>query len=131
MNIALTLCHQDYGAVIFDLDGVLTNTAQLHASAWKKVFDNFLLQTAQNKGTPFIPFDTDMDYLVYLDGKPHYDGASAFLKSRGINLPWGSPEDGPDVQSICGLGNLKDSYFISHLQQKVIEVYESSVALVR
>ena len=131
MNNAFTLCPQDYGAVIFDLDGVLTNTAQLHASAWKKVFDNFLQCTAKKASTPFIPFDRDTDYLRYVDGIPYYDGASAFLKSRGINLPWGSPEDGPDVQSVCALGNLKDSYFILHLERKGLEVYESSVALAR
>ncbi len=131
MNIAITLYPQDYDAVLFDLDGVLTDTAKLHASAWKKLFDNFLEQRATKNGYPFVPFDIDSDYLLHVDGKPRYDGASAFLSSRGIDLPWGSPEDGPDVQSVCSLGNLKDRYFLLHLQQAGVEPYETSIALVR
>ena len=131
MNIAITLYPQDYDAVLFDLDGVLTNTAQVHASAWKKLFDSFLEQHAATTGYPFVPFDIDSDYLRYVDGKPRYDGASAFLSSRRIHLPWGSAEDGPDVQSVCALGNLKDRYFLLLLNQEGVEAYGSSVALVR
>ena len=130
-RVAITLYPQDYDAVLFDLDGVLTNTAQIHASAWKKLFDNFLEQHATQNGYLFVPFDRDSDYLLHVDGKPRYDGASAFLSSRGIDLPWGSPEDGPDVQSICALGNLKDRYFLLLLEREGVEAYESSVALVQ
>ena len=130
-DIVITLYPQDYDAVLFDLDGVLTNTAKLHASAWKKLFDNFLEQRATINGDPFVPFDRDSDYLLHVDGKPRYDGASAFLSSRGIDLPWGSPVDGPDVQSVCALGNLKDRYFMLLIEQEGVEAYESSVALVQ
>ncbi len=131
MNVAITLSPQDYGAVLFDLDGVLTKTAQVHASAWKKLFDNFLEQYATKTGSLFIPFDIDRDYIRYVDGKPRYDGASAFLSSRGIALPWGAAEDGPDVQSVCALGNLKDLYFMLQLKTEGVEVYASSIALVQ
>ncbi len=131
ISIAITLYPQDYDAVLFDLDGVLTNTAKLHAAAWKRLFDNFLEQRATINGYPFVPFDRDSDYLLHVDGKPRYDGASAFLSSRGIDLPWGSPVDGPDVQSVCALGNLKDRYFMLLIEQEGVEAYESSVALVQ
>lgn len=131
MNVAITLSPQDYGAVLFDLDGVLTKTAQVHASAWKKLFDNFLEQHATKTGGLFIPFDIDTDYLRYVDGKPRYDGASAFLSSRGIAIPWGAAEDGPDVQSVCALGNLKDHYFMLQLKKEGVEVYASSIALLQ
>ncbi len=131
MKVAITLSPQDYGAVLFDLDGVLTKTAELHASAWKKLFDNFLKQHATKTGSLFIPFDIHTDYLRYVDGKPRYDGASAFLSSRRIVIPWGTAEDGPDVQSICALGNLKDHYFMLQLKNDGVEAYESSIALVQ
>ena len=131
MKVAITLSPQDYGAVLFDLDGVLTNTAKLHASAWKKLFDNFLEQRAAKNGYPFVPFAIDSDYLLHVDGKPRYDGASAFLISRAIDLPWGSPEDGPNVKSVCALGNLKDHYFMLQLKKDGVEAYASSIALVR
>jgi beta-phosphoglucomutase family hydrolase len=131
MKFDITLYPQDYEAVLFDLDGVLTNTAQVHAAAWKKLFDSFLENQARQSGKQFVPFDITIDYPLYVDGKPRYDGVTDFLKSRGIDLPRGSPEDGPDVQSVCALGNLKDHYFLTHLNQDGVEPYESSVALVR
>ena len=82
-------CHplpSDYDAVLFDLDGVLTKTASVHAAAWKRLFDGFLEQRAADTGEPFVPFDIDADYRRYVDGKPRYDGVAAFLKSRGIEL---------------------------------------------
>jgi beta-phosphoglucomutase family hydrolase len=117
--------------VLFDLDGVLTRTASVHASAWKKLFDGFLEQRVTQSGEPFVPFDIDADYLRYVDGKPRYDGVAAFLESRGIELPLGAPDDGPDVQSVRALGNLKDRYFLQHLQQHGVDPYEASIALVR
>jgi beta-phosphoglucomutase-like phosphatase (HAD superfamily) len=99
MKDVITLSPQDYDAVLFDLDGVLTKTARVHASAWKRLFDSFLEQRAIQAGEPFVPFDIDSDYLRYVDGKPRCDGVAAFLESRGIDLPWDAP-DGPDVQSV-------------------------------
>ena len=131
MKVVTTLSPRDYDAVLFDLDGVLTRTASVHASAWKKLFDGFLEQRATQTGKPFVPFDIDADYPRYVDGKPRYDGVAAFLDSRGIELPMGGPEDGPDVQSVCALGNLKDRYFLEHLEQHGVDPYEASISLVR
>ena len=131
MKCSITLYAQDYEAVLFDLDGVLTKTARVHASAWKQLFDAFLEQRSKEDGVAFLPFDIDIDYSLYVDGKPRYDGVKDFLKSRGIDLTWGSSEDGPDVKSVCALGNLKDQYFLSHLKQDGVESYESSISLLR
>ena len=131
MLVVVTLSPRDYDAVLFDLDGVLTKTARVHAAAWKKLFDGFLEQVATRTGEPFVPFDIDTDYPRYVDGKLRYDGVAAFLESRGIELPMGAPEDGPNVQSVCALGNLKDRYFLQHLEQHGVDPYEASIALVR
>ncbi len=131
MVVVITLSPRDYDAVLFDLDGVLTKTASVHAAAWKKLFDGFLEQRAAQMGESFVPFDIDTDYPRYVDGKPRYDGVTSFLESRGIELPLGGPEDGPDVQSVRALGNLKDRYFLQHLQEHGVEPYEASIALVR
>ena len=131
MKDIITLSPRDYDAVLFDLDGVLTRTAKVHAAAWKKLFDGFLEQRATRTGEPFIPFDIDTDYLRYVDGKPRYDGVAAFLESRGIELPLNAPEDGPGAQSVRGLGKLKDRYFLQHLEQDGVEPYEAAIALVR
>jgi beta-phosphoglucomutase family hydrolase len=131
MIVVITLSPRDYDAVLFDLDGVLTRTASVHASAWKKLFDGFLEQRATRAGEPFVPFDIDTDYPRYVDGKLRYDGVAAFLESRGIELPLGDPDDGPDVESVCALGNLKDHYFMQHLEQHGVEPYETSISLVR
>jgi beta-phosphoglucomutase family hydrolase len=127
----VTLSPRDYDAVLFDLDGVLTKTASVHAAAWKRLFDGFLEPRAADTGETFIPFDIDADYRRYVDGKPRYDGVKVFLESRGIELPSGSPEDGPGAQTVNGLGNLKDQYFTEQLEQHGVEVYEAAVALVR
>ena len=131
MIIAITLSPRDYDAVLFDLDGVLTRTASVHASAWKKLFDRFLEQRATQAGESFVPFDIATDYPRHVDGKPRYDGVAAFLESRGIELPLGTPEDGPDVHSVHALGNRKDRYFLQHLEQHSVEPYEAAIALVR
>jgi beta-phosphoglucomutase family hydrolase len=127
----VTLSPRDYDAVLFDLDGVLTKTAGVHAAAWKKLFDGFLEQHAAATGEAFVPFDINADYRRYVDGKPRYDGVAAFLEARGIELPWGAPEDPPGTHTVQALGNLKDQYFMQHLKQDGVEVYEASVALVR
>ncbi|HSO60969.1 MAG TPA: beta-phosphoglucomutase family hydrolase, partial [Desulfobacterales bacterium] len=131
MKDIIPLSPRDYDAVLFDLDGVLTRTASVHAAAWKKLFDGFFEQRATQADEPFVPFDFDTDYPRYVDGKPRYDGVAAVLKSREIEIPWGTPEDGPDVQSVCALGNLKDQYFLQHLEQHGAEPYEAAIALVR
>jgi HAD superfamily hydrolase (TIGR01509 family) len=127
----VTLSPRDYDAVLFDLDGVLTKTASVHAAAWKKLFDGFLEQRAADTGEAFVAFDIDADYRRYVDGKPRYDGVAAFLESRGIELPFGTPEDGPGAQTVHALGNLKDQYFTQQLEQHGVEVYEAAIALVR
>ena len=128
---AITLSPRDYDAVLFDLDGVLTRTARVHAAAWKKLFDGFLEARAAQDGEPFVPFDIDTDYPRYVDGKPRYDGVTAFLESRGIELPLGAPEDSPEVQSVRALGNLKDRYFQEEMAQHGVERYEAAITLVR
>jgi beta-phosphoglucomutase-like phosphatase (HAD superfamily) len=120
----VTLSPRDYDAVLFDLDGVLTKTARVHAAAWKKLFDGFLEQRAADTGEAFVPFDIDADYRRYVDGKPRYDGVADFLASRGIHLPFGTPKDGPGARTVHGLGNLKDKFFTEELQQHGIEVYD-------
>ena len=127
----VTLSPRDYDAVLFDLDGVLTKTASVHAAAWKRLFDGFLEQRAADTGEAFVAFDIDADYRRYVDGKPRYDGVAAFLESRGIELPFGTPEDGPGAQTVHALGNLKDQYFTQQLEQHGVEVYEAAIALVR
>jgi len=127
----VTLSPRDYDAFLFDLDGVLTKTASVHAVAWKKLFDGFLQERAARTGEAFLPFDIDADYRRYVDGKPRYDGVAAFLESRGIELPLGTAEDGPGEQTVHGLGNLKDQYFTRHLAQQGVEVYDATIALVR
>lgn len=131
MKDIMTLSLRDYDAVLFDLDGVLTQTAKVHAAAWKKLFDRFLERRAAQAGEPFVPFDITTDYPRYVDGKPRQDGVASFLASRGIELPMGDPGDGPDVQSVHALGHLKDQYFLEHLEQGGVEPYDAAIALVR
>lgn len=119
-----------YEAVVFDLDGVLTDTALVHAAAWKRLFDDVLRRQAEQNATTFEAF-TDDDYLTYVDGKPRYDGVASFLASRGIDLPYGEPTDVPGTQTVCGLGNRKDELFHAALQEQGVRRFESSVALVR
>jgi beta-phosphoglucomutase family hydrolase len=127
----VTLSPRDYDAILFDLDGVLTRTASVHAAAWKKLFDAFLERRAAETGEPFVPFDIDADYRRYVDGKPRYDGVVAFLAARSIELPAGTPEDGPGLQTVHALGNLKDQYFMEHLQRHGVDRYEDAIALVQ
>lgn len=118
----------DIEAVIFDLDGVITDTASVHASAWKHLFDDYLRTRADASGEAFEPFTED-DYLTYVDGKPRYEGVASFLESRGIDLPWGGPDDGPDDETVCGLGNRKNRLFRETLAAEGADVFPTSVAL--
>jgi beta-phosphoglucomutase family hydrolase len=116
---------------LFDLDGVLTQTARVHAQAWKEMFDAFLRERSERGGAPFVPFDPVADYSAYVDGKPRYDGVRSFLASRGIELPEGDPGDPPSAETVCGLGNRKNELVLALLRRDGVEVYEGSVRYVR
>jgi alpha,alpha-trehalase len=116
-------------ALLFDLDGVITNTAAVHARAWKELFDGYLEERATTLGEPFRPFVVAEDYVRYVDGRRRYDGVASFLDSRGISLPRGEPSDGPDEPTVCGLGNRKDRYFLVALDEEGVEVFPDAVAL--
>jgi alpha,alpha-trehalase len=117
-------------AVIFDLDGVITKTAAVHRAAWATLFNEYLQERAERTAEPFRPFETS-DYLEFVDGKPRYDGVADFLASRDIDLPWGTPEDTPDDETVCGLGNRKNGYFLRHLETNGVEPYETTVDFVK
>jgi len=116
-----------FDAILFDLDGVVTKTAMVHALSWKKLFDQYLKKLNNNH----VPFDISRDYRLYVDGKPRYEGVKSFLESRGMNLPYGSPSDPPDKETICGLGNLKNLVFQEVLEQEGVPVYRGAVALIK
>jgi beta-phosphoglucomutase family hydrolase len=130
-GVLVTLSPRTYDAVLFDLDGVLTRTASVHATAWKKLFDAFLERRAVQMGDPFVPFDIDVDYRRYVDGKSRYDGVAAFLAARSIELPAGTPDDGPGLHTLHALATLKDHYFMEHLQLHGVERHEDAIALVQ
>ncbi len=116
-----------YGAFIFDLDGVVVDTARLHAAAWKEMFDAFL---EKSEGKGFKPFDIQVDYVRYVDGRPRYKGVETFLRSRGISLPYGNPDDPPEADTICGLGNRKNSLFLKRLEREGPRVFPGSLELI-
>ncbi|MBG0857660.1 beta-phosphoglucomutase family hydrolase [Streptomyces spinoverrucosus] len=118
-------------ACLFDLDGVLTQTAKVHAAAWKETFDAYLRQRAEREGDTFVPFDAVKDYDDYVDGRPREDGVRTFLASRGIELPDGSPDDGPDQETVQGVGNRKNQLVLRMIREQGVEPYEGSVAFVR
>lgn len=113
-------------ACLFDLDGVLTDTASVHKKAWKAMFDAYLRQRAERTGTQFVPFDVDADYLNYVDGKRREDGVRSFLASRGITLPEGDPDDDPEAETVNGLGNRKNELFQQAVRQDGVKVFEGS-----
>jgi len=117
-----------FEAVIFDLDGVITKTANVHSRAWKKMFDDFLKDRSEKTGEAFQEF-TPKDYLHYVDGKPRYDGVKSFLETRKIELPIGTPEDDPKLETVCGLGNRKNAAFNEVLRVEGVEAYPSTVKL--
>jgi beta-phosphoglucomutase family hydrolase len=116
---------------LFDLDGVLTKTAKVHAAAWKQMFDSFLRDRSAHDGTPFVPFDPVADYDDYVDGKPREDGTRDFLAARNITLPAGTPDDAPDAQTIHGLGNRKNEILLAMIRSDGVEAYDGSVRYVR
>ena len=118
-------------ACLFDLDGVLTQTAKVHAAAWKTMFDEYLSRRASARGEEYVPFDPVADYEKYVDGRPRYDGVSAFLSSRGIELPRGTPQDDPAAETNDGLGNRKNELVQRLIREDGVEAYEGSVRYVR
>jgi beta-phosphoglucomutase family hydrolase len=116
---------------LFDLDGVLTKTATVHAAAWTEMFNEFLRKRATQTGQAFVPFDSVKDYEQYVDGKPRIDGTRSFLASRGMDLPDGGEDDAPDAQTNHGLGNRKNRILLHMLATKGVDVYEGSVRYVR
>src|ERR1700743_3811050 len=117
-------------ALLFDLDGVLTKTALVHDKAWKQTFDEFLKKRAEANGEEFVPSDAGEDYNEYVDGKPRYDGVRSFLESRGIELPEGDPDDAPEEETVCGLGNRKNELVLKLIEEDGVEPYEGSVRFV-
>ncbi len=113
-------------ACLFDLDGVLTKTATVHAAAWREMFDDFLRQRAEAEGAPFVPFDIHDDYTEYVDGKPRPDGVRDFLRSRNIVLREGDEDDPPDAETVRGLGNRKNVLVLERIRDDGVEVYEGS-----
>jgi beta-phosphoglucomutase family hydrolase len=120
-----------FDAVLFDLDGVVTETAKVHAACWKKMFDDFLSEHARQTGRLFIPFDIVDDYNRYVDGKLRHEGVSSFLQSRRIHLPFGGPDAPFGEATIRGLGNRKDDMFMAVLREKGVDILEDGMALVR
>jgi beta-phosphoglucomutase family hydrolase len=118
-------------ACLFDLDGVLTDTASVHAAAWKEMFDTYLKARAQRTRQAFVPFDPVKDYDTYVDGKPRADGTRSFLESRGIKLPDGDPHDPPDTETIAGLGNAKNAIVLRRIHTDGVKAYPGSVRFVR
>src|SRR5436305_8608995 len=117
----------DVQTCLFDLDGVLTQTAKVHAAAWKQMFDDYL---RAREGEQFEPFDPVHDYDEYVDGKPRYDGVRSFLESRNIRLPEGDPSDSPNKETVSGLGNRKNELVISMIHEEGVEAYDGSVRFV-
>ncbi|MFJ3925206.1 beta-phosphoglucomutase family hydrolase [Streptomyces sp. NPDC090022] len=116
---------------LFDLDGVLTRTAKVHAAAWRQMFDDYLRRRADREGSAFVPFDPVRDYDEYVDGRPREDGVRTFLAARGITLPEGTGEDGPDLETVHGLGTRKNDLMLRVIHDQGVEAYEGSVAFVR
>jgi beta-phosphoglucomutase family hydrolase len=118
-------------ACLFDLDGVLTQTAKVHAAAWKQMFDAYLRDRAAKTGEAFVEFDPVEEYDEYVDGKPRYEGVRSFLASRGIELPQGTPSDPPTAETIDGLGNRKNEIVLEMIRERGVEPYEGSVRYVK
>jgi beta-phosphoglucomutase family hydrolase len=120
-----------YEAVLFDMDGVVTDTVGIHATCWKTMFDEFLKKWAARKAEPFRSFDVVTDYKLHVDGKPRYEGVRDFLNSRGIVLPEGTPEDPPTAETVCGLGNRKNELVNELLASTGVEPYVGTVAFLK
>ncbi|MDB6169306.1 MAG: Haloacid dehalogenase superfamily, subfamily variant 3 with third motif having or [Verrucomicrobia bacterium] len=122
---------RDFVAAIFDMDGVVTQTAAVHSRAWKRMFDEFLRSREATHRVPFREFTHDADYLVHVDGRPRSKGVESFLQSRGIVLPPGSPRDPAGCETVCGLGNRKNALFNEMIEREGAGVYDSTVAFIQ
>ncbi|MGE8943581.1 HAD hydrolase-like protein [Leptospira interrogans] len=120
-----------YDAILMDLDGVITDTASIHAACWKEMFDEYLQKRVTKTGEVFRPFDIASDYRLYVDGKPRFDGVRDFLASRGIQIDEGSPHDSPLAETIGGLGNRKNDLVNRIIHDVGVTAYEGSVKLIR
>jgi len=127
-SASITISPSRFDAGIFDLDGVITDTARTHADAWKRLFDDFL---SSRDGSDFKPFDIARDYYAYVDGRPRYEGVSTFLESRGITLPYGDPSDAPGMDTVCALGNAKNAHFREAIASEGVKVFEDAHDLIR
>ena len=123
--------HRRCSAVLFDLDGVLTQTAKIHAAAWKRTFDEYLRERSGRSGEPFLEFEVATDYKEYVDGKLRQDGVRGFLLSRGIELPEGDASDSPDRETVHGVGNRKNRLVVELIRTQGVETYECSVKWAR
>lgn len=117
-------------ACLFDLDGVLTKTAEAHAAAWKEMFDAYLEERSERTGEKFVPFDAVADYDRYVDGKPRDEGTESFLASRKISLSRGNPSDPPNAETVAGLGNRKNELVLQLIHDRGVDAYEGSVRYV-
>jgi beta-phosphoglucomutase family hydrolase len=117
--------------VVFDLDGVVTDTAGVHATAWQRLFDEYRAERAARGEPAYAAFDRDRDYRLHLDGRPRVDGIASFLADRGVTLPRGEPGDPPEQETVWGLGNRKNAYFQAALRDTGVQVFDSTVGLVR
>ena len=124
------ITRERYDAVLLDLDGVITDTASIHAACWKQMFDEYLQRRAAQRGERFRPFDIGTDYRLYVDGKPRFDGVRDFLTSRNIQLPEGTPEDLPEAETVGGLGNRKNDLVNKIIEGEGVVPYEGSVELI-
>ena len=130
-NSRRVITREWYDAVLLDLDGVITDTASIHAACWKQMFDEYLQQRATQRGEAFHPFDLITDYDLYVDGKPRFDGVRDFLASRGIQLPEGHPDDPPQLETVDGLGNRKNDLVNEAIEDKGVKPYAGSVQFIR
>jgi beta-phosphoglucomutase family hydrolase len=117
-------------ACLFDMDGVLTQTASVHNAAWEETFNAYLRRRSAQTGEPFRPFDPHEDYTRYVDGRPRADGVRTFLASRGITLPEGTPDDPPEADTVNGIGNRKNAILVRRIREDGVQVYDGSVAYV-
>ena len=124
------ITRERYDAVLLDLDGVITDTAKLHADCWKEMFDEYLQKRATRSGEAVRPFDLATDYRLYVDGKSRFDGVRAFLASRGMQLPEGTPDDPPEAETVGGLGNRKNELLNRVIEDRGVEPYEGSVRFI-
>ncbi len=120
-----------FDAAVFDLDGVITFTARVHAAAWKQLFDDYLYSRRDRFGEPFRPFDEQADYHRFVDGKLRDDGVASFLASREVRIPVGTPADAPNLETICGLGNRKNELFMRKVEELGVDFDQGAVRFVR